>query len=319
MDPTLPPPPTPASTVGRPTLLKRWEALPANARGAVWVLMACFGFTVMATLAKTLGQRLDSFQAAFFRSLFGFVVLLPFIVRAGGFAVLRTAVPHLHGARALTGVIAMMCGFYAITHLPLATATALTFTKPFFMILLAILFLNEVVRWRRWTATIVGFVGVLIIVRPGTGMFEPAMLVSVLQALAIACSVTIIKRIPIAEPHVTILFYTSLVATVVTAIPAAFVWQPPSSGDWLLAVLIGITGAASQACVVRGYRIGEATAMAPFDYSRLLFATGFGFLFFLEIPDLTTFAGAAIIVASTVYIARREAQLGQVKSGPAES
>ncbi len=312
-------PADPAPPPGRrAAFAARWAALPANTRGAVWVLIACFGFTVMAAMAKALGQRLDSFQVAFFRCVFGFAFLLPFLIRAGGLTALRTRVPYLHGGRALTGVVAMMCGFYAITHLPLATATAITFTKPFFMIVLAVLFLGEAVRWRRWSATAAGFVGVLIIVRPGTGMFEPAMLVAVLQALAIACSVTLVKKIPIEEPHVTVLFYTAIVSTVVTAIPAAVVWQPPSAEDWVLAVLIGGVGVASQACVVRGYRIGEATAMAPFDYSRLLFATGFGFLFFLEVPDLMTFVGAGIIIASTVYIARREARLGTAKAGPAE-
>lgn len=312
-------PADPAPSPGRrAAFAARWASLPANTRGAVWVLIACFGFTIMATMAKALGQRLDSFQVAFFRCIFGFLFLLPFLIRAGGVTALRTGVPHLHGARALTGVVAMMCGFYAITHLPLATATAITFTKPFFMIVLAVLFLGEAVRWRRWSATAVGFVGVLIIVRPGTGMFEPAMLVAVLQALAIACSVTLVKKIPIREPHVTVLFYTAIVSTVVTAVPAALVWQSPSGEDWLLAVLIGGVGVASQACVVRGYRIGEATAMAPFDYSRLLFATGFGFVFFLEVPDLPTFVGAGVIIASTVYIARREARLGTAKAGPAE-
>ena len=290
-------------------LRQRWLALPANTRGGVWVLLAAVGFSITAVLAKTLGETLHSFQIAFFRSVVGLAVLLPLALRAGP-AIVRTGVPLLHLARALAGATAMMCGFYALTNLPLATATAITFTRPFFLIVLAVLFLGEPVRWRRWSATAVGFAGILVMLRPGAGPFDPAMLVALGQALAAATVVVFLKRMPPEERHLTVLVYTAAYTTVFTLAPALWVWREVSGTALVLAVLLGVIGVTSQAAIVRAYRIAEATAVAPFDYARLLFATGFGIVLFAEFPDLWTVLGAGIIVASTVYIARREARLG---------
>lgn len=295
----------------------RWEALSPNGRGAVLVIVGSAGFSVMAALVKHLGQSLDSFQIAFFRCVFGLMVLMPLLMRMG-IGELKTGVPHLHGLRALFGVTAMMSGFYAFTHLPLATATAVTFTKPFFMIILAVIFLGEIVRWRRGLATAVGFIGVLVILRPGVGDFDPAMLVAVLQALAISCTVVVIKHMPKQESTFALVFYFAAISTVVSAVPAALVWQWPSGPQWIVAMLIGLIGVTSQSMVVQGFRLGEATVLSPLDYSRLLFAVLFGLVFFAETPDPFVFLGAGIIIASTVYIARREAKLGVgPRTGPA--
>lgn len=298
-------------------LRERWLTLPANTRGGIWVLLAAVGFSITAVLAKSLGESLHSFQIAFFRSVVGLAVLLPLALRAGP-TVLRTPVPGLHLARALAGATAMMCGFYALTHLPLATATALTFTRPFFLIVLAVLFLGEPVRWRRWSATLVGFAGVLVMLRPGAGTIEPAMLVALGQALAASMVVVFLKRMPAEESHLTVLFYTAAYTTLFTLVPALWVWRDVSGPVLVTAVLLGVIGVTSQAAIVRAYRIAEATAVAPFDYARLLFATGFGIVLFSEFPDLWTMLGAGIIIASTVYIARREAKLGAPpKTAPA--
>ena len=290
-------------------LQERWRALPANTRGGLWVLLAAVGFSVMAVLAKSLGETLHSFQIAFFRSAVGLAVLLPLVMRAGR-GVLRTRVPGLHLVRAMTGAVAMMCGFYALTHLPLATATAITFTRPLFLIVVAVLFLGEPVRWRRWSATLVGFAGVMVILRPGAGDFDPAMLVALLQTLAASMVVVLLKRMPPEEKHLTVLFFTVAYTTIITLGPALWVWRESSGPILVTAVLMGAIGVSAQAAMVRAFRIAEATAVAPFDYARLLFATGFGMALFAEFPDAWTVLGAAIIVASTIYIARREARLG---------
>ncbi|NNG02715.1 MAG: DMT family transporter [Inquilinus sp.] len=296
-------------------LTARWQALPGNTRGALWVLLATCGFSAVSTLAKLLGAELHSVQIAFFRGLAGFVVLLPLLLRAGP-SVLRTTVPSLHVGRAVAGSTAMLCGFYAITALPLATATAITFARPFFLIVLAVLFLGEAVRWRRWTATAVGFVGVLVMVRPGGGGLDPALLVALGQPAAVSVAILLLKRMPPDERHLTVLGYMAALSTLFLAIPAALVWRTPSAEQLWLVLLMGVVGVAAQAAVVRGFRAGEATAVAPFDYARLLFATGIGVAFFAEVPDAWTAVGAAIIVVSTIYIARREARLGTVKAGP---
>ncbi len=292
------------------TLATRWTALPANVRGALWILAASILFSTMAALVKTLGARLDSFQIAFFRCAFGLAVILPFMVRAGP-SVFRTDRLPLHVFRALTGVTAMFCGFYALTHLPLADATAISFAKPLFMIVLAVFFLRETVRWRRWTATAVGFVGVLIMIRPGEAGLDPALLAALFGTLCVAVVVVLIKRLSTTEAPLTILFTFGVVSTLVSAIPAALVWRMPTAEELILLVLVGALGAAGQSCGIRGFRVGEATAVVPFDYSRLLFAGAFGYMLFGDIPTVHTVIGAGLIVASTLYIALREAKLGR--------
>lgn len=308
---------TPAAVQARLAIRTRqkWEALPANMRGALWVLAGSAGFSTMAVFIKTLGETWSPFQTAFFRSAVGLMILLPILWHAGP-AALRTSVPWFHVWRGAAGICAMLSGFYAITVLPLATATAITFAKPLFMILVAVLILGEAVRWRRWSATAIGFVGVVIMVRPGAGAFDPAMLVALNQALMIALSVAALKKLPPGESNVTVMIYFAILATAVTGIILPFVWVTPSWGELGLAIAMGAIGLGSQAAVIRGFRAGEATAVAPFDYSRLVFATGFGFLFFAEVPDGWTIAGSTVIVTSTLYIARREARLGTVKAGP---
>lgn len=296
-------------------LRARWSALPDNARGAAWILVSCLFFSSMAAIVKLLGSRLDSLQLSFFRALFGFLSILPFVAWTG-FGVVRSARLRLHVSRGLMGGVGMLAGFYAITHLPLAEATAIGFTKPLFMVVLAALVLGEVVRARRWSATAVGFIGVLIMVRPGSAALEVAALVGLIGALAAATVSLLIKRLSATEAPLTILFWLGVVTTAMTLPLALAVWRQPTLPELtLMAVAAGLASLA-QVCMIRGFRIGEASALAPFDYARLPVAAGFGFLLFAEVPDAVAIAGAALIVASTLYIARREAALGKREGQP---
>lgn len=298
------------------SLTARWLALSPNLRGVLWMLMASTGFTVMSALVKLLSESLDVIQVVFFRCVVGLLLLLPFVLAAGP-GVLRTAQPKLHAGRAICGVLAMSCGFYAFAHLPLATATAVSFTKPLFMVFVAVLLLGEAVRWRRWTATVIGFLGVLIMVRPDEGALDPAVFVSLAGALFVALSVALVKSMPPRESNLTILFYFALASTTVALVPALLIWRPPTLEEWAIGGAIGLLGVASQAAIVRAYRVAEATIVAPFDYTRLLLATLLGLWMFAEVPDIWVGVGALVIVASTVYIARREARVGlPPKAGP---
>ncbi len=299
----------------RPDLVQhRFHALAPNLRGALWVLAAALFFSTMALTAKALGSHLDSFQIAFFRAFFGLVVLLPFVLRAG-LAELKTRRPGMHLARGTIGALAMFCGFYAITHLKLADAVAITYTRQLFLIILAVLFLGETVRLRRWSATAVGFVGVLVMLRPGAEL-EMASLVALLGAFLIAVVNVFVKKLAATDRPLTLLLYFGVISTAVTLVPALMVWRAPSAAELVLLVLVGALGAAAHACMVRGFALGEATAVMPFDYMRLLFAGVVGFLVFAELPDRWTVAGAAIIVASTLYIALRELRLGKAELPP---
>lgn len=288
----------------------RLRRLPDNARGALWMLGAISAFATMDALIKWVGQTLDPFQIAFFRCVFGGLFVLPFALRHGPQAV-RTRRWGGHLARALIGYTAMILGFYAVTHLPLADATALSFTRPLFMIVLAVLFLGEQVRWRRWSATGIGFLGVLVMARPGDGGFDFAAGIAVAATLFVAGVGVMLKRLSATERPETIIFYFTIVSSLLSLGPALYVWRSPGWVDFAVMAALGALGSLGQYLTIRSYRIAEATAVDPVDYGRLLLATGFGFALFGELPDVWTLVGALIIVGSTLYITRREARLGR--------
>lgn len=285
-----------------------WGGLSGNARGALWMIASGLGFTFMALMIKLLGGRLDSFQIAFFRCLIGFLAILPLVAYYGASS-LRTSALRIHLLRGIFGLVAMFASYYAVARMPLASYTALSFTKPLFSTVLAVIILHEVVRWRRWTATLAGFVGVLVMVRPGADTFDTAALFALADALSIAFLVTLVKRLPAGETTLVMLFYFGVFSTAASLPPAILVWQAPTQTEYALLVGIGVLGVLSQSFWIRAYRAGEASVVAPFDYLRLLFAGAAGFLAFGELVDGWTLAGAGIIVVSTVYIARREARL----------
>ena len=300
----------PGASSAVPPSVEGGFGLSPNHRGALWMLAAGLGFTLNGTLVKTLGQQgLDAYQIAFFRSLVGLLAVSPLLWRIG-FSRLRSRHPWLHVFRVIFGVGAMVCGFYALTRLPLADVTALGFTTPLFATVLAVIFLREPVRWRRWSATALGFLGVVIMVRPGAGTFEPAAVVALGMAFGIAAALVLVKRLPAGESQIAMLFYFGLRSVLITAGPAAAVWQPPSGPQYLLLIVMGLLGLGSQAMMIHAFRIGEASFVAPFDYGKLLAAGLLGFFVFAEVPDLWTLTGAAIIVGATLYIARREAAVG---------
>jgi drug/metabolite transporter (DMT)-like permease len=277
------------------------------------MILASAVYSGQALIVKTLGQRLDPFEIAFFRCAFGLIAVIPFLAGTRGMVI--SGNPWMHVLRSIVGVAGMFCGFYAVTHLPLATATAISFTKPLFLIVLAVLFLGETVRWRRWTATAIGFLGVLIVVRPGSEVFSFAMVVALAGSFFIADVAVLVKKLSETDRNVTILFYFGVITTVVSAVPALFVWQNPTLLEWPLLLLVGVGAALGQYFSLRSLRIAEATAVMPYDYTRLLFAGFFGYTFFAEIPDFWTLAGIAVLIASTLYIAHREMRLGVATRG----
>lgn len=292
-----------------PQPLARLALLPVNVRGALWVLCAAVLFTAMGTLVKLLAAHFDSFQLAFFRALFGLLAVVPFMWRLGLAGLGSRRLP-LHLARGVTGAATMLCGFYALTHLSYADAVSFSYARTLFLIPLAVLFLAEVVRVRRWAATAAGFAGVVVMLRPG-GELELATLVALLGAFLAAVTTVMIKKLAETERPELLIFYFGVISTLATVGPAVAVWKQPSLAELAVMLLTGACGAGGQYCMIRGYRIGEATAVIPFDYSRLLFAGVIGVILFAEYPDAWTLTGAAVIVASTLYIALREARLGK--------
>lgn len=285
-------------------LVAAWSRLPGNRRGALWMLVGAAGFTLNGALVKLLGAGgMHPFEISFVRSMVAFVAILPFLWRSGP-GVLRSNHLRIHLARGAAGGTAMICAFYALTKIPLADFTALSFTTPLFILLLAALILGERVGLRRWSAVAVGFLGVLVMTRPGAGAFDPNALGALAMALGIATAVVLVKRLPPSESQVTMLIYFCLVSMAMSAGPAAFVWRMPTPAEALLLVAIGVLGISSQSVMIRAFRAGEASFVAPFEYSRLLLAGALGFFLFAETPDLWSLVGAAVIIAATLYLAR---------------
>ena len=288
-------------------LLRRWQALPENIRGAVWITLAALSFTLMAAVIKALGSRLDSFEIAFFRCVFALAVTFPFLLREGD-AAFRTQRLGLHIGRAAVGVVAMFCGYYGITKLPLADATVIGFTRALFMIPLAVLFLGERAQVARWSAAAVGFLGVLVMLRPGGNGPVFAVVIALLGGAFTAMGIVQVKKLAETEHPATILVFYNF-ATTLVSLPIVFlVWITPTLSELVLLGLVAALAGAGQFCTIRGYGIAEASAVVPFGYSRMVFAPLLGLAFWGETPGGWSLAGGAIIIGSTLFIALREAR-----------
>jgi drug/metabolite transporter (DMT)-like permease len=289
-------------------LLTKWRALPANLRGALWMLMSAVIFVFADATIKYLARSLEPVEIVFFRNVFSLATLLPVALRAGGLTAFHTNYPGLQFSRALLGGLAMICIFYSLQLLPLADATAIMFSRTLWMIPCAVLFLHEAVRWRRWTATVVGFIGVLLIVRPDGGM-GPGVIFALSNAVMAAAIFTIIKKLKSkGESNLTILLWHASVTILITAVPTYLYWQTPTLFEFGLLIGLGISLTLAHTCLIQALAVGEATAISPFEYSRVVFSTLIGVFFFAEIPTVWTIAGAALVILSGFYIARREAR-----------
>lgn len=293
-----------------------FDKLPANIRGAAWVVLSAFLLTVMGAMVKDLAKDIHSFEIVFFRCLIGAIALAPFIARAG-LNSFKTRRPGLLLLRTLVGTTGMFCVFYSFQHMPLAEAVAIIFSRPLFAVVLAIPFLGEVVGWRRAFAAVIGFCGVLIMVRPGSAAFDPVALVALMGAFTAGAIAIIIKQLARTESTTTILIWFTVTGTIVSLIPAATVWVWPTPEQWAWLIAIGVVGIAGQAALTRGFGTGDTSFVTPFDYSRLVFATMLGIALFAEVPDLWKAVGALIIVGSGYYIARREMLLARAKKSAA--
>lgn len=285
-----------------------WRGLPKNVHAALWIALGGFLLVCMSSLIKELGNELHTFQIVFIRCLFGAIFILPVMFKQG-IESFKTQRPWLHCVRVCLGMTAMYCVFYSLTHMALAEAVAIVFSRPLFAVLLAIPLLGEIVGWRRAIATAVGFVGVLVMVKPGTSDFEPVALVAVVGAMFAGSVIIAIKKLSATESVRSIVFWFSGGGALIAVIPAMIVWQMPSAEAWFMLIAVGGFGVTGQMAATRGFSLGEASAVAAFDYLRLIYAGIFGIILFSEIPDMWAVTGAAIIVISTVYIARREIKL----------
>lgn len=273
-------------------------------------------FTLMTMLIKYLGDDYPAALQTFYRNAAGLVVMLPLIARDPR-AAFRTHRPGLLMFRAGAGTLGMILGFYAYQKLPLADANALSFTRTLWLVPLAAFVLKEHVGPRRVTATVIGFLGALLMLQPSAtgGMGWPAA-AALIGAFLVALTVAGMKFMTRDHTTMTLMSWSAALGFVLSIPPALFVWRTPEFHDLLLLAAMGVLGVITQACYIRGMSEGDAAVMAPIDYTRLVFAVVLGYFLFGELPDRMTLLGAAVIIGSTIYITWREAQLGKPKLTP---
>ncbi|MDH3414172.1 MAG: DMT family transporter [Gammaproteobacteria bacterium] len=267
-------------------------------------------FASMHALVRHLSGNLHPFEVAFFRSIFGLVAIAPLMWRVGP-SVLVSRNPGLLAVRGLVGGLSLMTWFYGLSITPIATATALSFTSAIFASIGAAIFLRERMRLRRWTAVLLGFSGVLIIVRPGLALFEPGSMVIVLAAILWGVGIVLVKTIARTDETVTIVAWTAMWLIMVTAIPVWFVWTAPTWTQLAWLLLIGILGTVGTFAWPQALKTADASLVIPADFIRLVWAGAIGFVAFGEIPDRWMWIGAALIIGSTLYIGLREAKLSK--------
>jgi drug/metabolite transporter (DMT)-like permease len=284
----------------------RFRGLGPNARGALWAAAAVLAFSTMDTLVKWMGSSLHPLQIAFFRCAFALLATLPWLLMAGGPAAFRTRRLGGHFLRAFFGYSAMATGFYALVHMNFADAVALGYVRTLFLVPLAVFLLGEAANWRRWAAIGAGFAGVLVMLRPGAGVFDPVALFALASGFFVACVSVTMKRLAETERPQAILFWFAVFASLLSLGPALFVWRWPSGSEWPVLMFMGALGTLGQFFIVRAFRIAEATAVDPVDYGRLVVVAIVGVTVFGEAIQTHTVLGTALIVLATLYIAREQ-------------
>ncbi|AMJ62851.1 DMT family transporter [Bosea sp. PAMC 26642] len=299
-----------ALPAARPRHLQRahgwWCAATPNMRGSLLMIAAFAAFAVMMTLIKLAGGRVPLAQILIVRQLV-MTLILGLVVGRALPRIMHTSRPGLQFLRGMFSLGAMLCGFTALIYLPMAEATALGFAQVLFVTLLAIVILGEVVDRRRWIAMALGFAGVVIMLRPTGEAMNGYALLAILGALFGAGITISVRVLGHTEKTETILFWQGAVVLIALGGPALFLWTHPTPNEWALMIGIGVVGTAGQWLVTRAYQMGEASALAPLDFVRLLLATASGYLVFAEIPNLVTIVGAALVAGGTVYTMRHNA------------
>lgn len=274
---------------------------------------ACVVWSFLSWIVRDLAADMHAFEIVFFRNLFGFLAIAPFLFRHGIPAFPRQEI-GIYAIRSGFGLVAMLGWFYALTVIPLADATALSFAAPIFATIAAIIILGEVVRLRRWTATVIGFTGAMVVLRPGADDISVGAVAALASAAAIAVVIVLVRILARTETSDRIVAFHTLLLLPMSLIAAAFFWVWPTWPQLFLCVVLGGTATLANWMTVRAFTIGETTAVMPYDFTRLPFMALVGYLFFAEVPDIWTWAGGGIIFISSFYIARREAQLARAET-----
>jgi len=272
-------------------------------RGALLMLASGLLFATMGALIKSVSVSLPNEMVVFFRSLIGLFALTPWLMHHGP----RYFATHKLGAhllRALTGLAAMYCFFYALGHLPLAEAVLLNYSAPLFIPLAALLWAGEGFSRKLWWPIGIGFVGIALILKPGLELFTPVALIGVASGVLSALAMAGIRRLTSTEPATRIVFYFSLTATLVSSVPLLWRWQMPDPALWVKLIAIGALATSAQLLMTRAYAHAPAAQVGPFSYGIVVFAGLFGWALWGELPDLLSLTGVLLVAGAGILTIR---------------
>ena len=289
------------------TIFFRWFLEKGYLQGAFWAIMICVVSVTNDVFMRLLGQRLPVIEIIFFRFLFSMVTIVP-LMMSQGLTLFKTQRPGLHFLRAILGVCAIGACCYSVTVMPLSENTTIMFSQPLFFLPLAVLFLNEKIRISRWVATLIGFIGLILIIQPGTQAFQMVAFVPMLAALFFALLDILAKKMVSTENTYNMLFYFAFGTTVCAFVPALFMWITPTPLEFLYLVLLGLGANLIQVCLIRAFSATDASGLMPFRYVEFIFSSVVGFLLFAEIPSGRLFLGAPLIIAGALFITYYESR-----------
>jgi drug/metabolite transporter (DMT)-like permease len=290
-------------------------------------LISALLFAVMSALVRFLGEKYPVGQIVFFRSAFAIIpVVLIYAWRNELAAAVRTNRPLGHAGRGLISIGGMFCNFAALARLPIVDATAISFAAPLITVALAAVFLKERVRIYRWTAVIVGFVGIVVMLAPyfdfssrvGATVTVLGFVFAITGAFCNAGSVIQTRRLTQTETTSSIVFYFSLICALAGLATWPFGWLTPTTLEFAALLTVGLCGGLAHILLTESYRWAPASLVAPFDYTAMLWAFALGYIFFNEVPTVYVFIGAAIIAAAGLFVIWRERQLGLQRVRAAE-
>ena len=295
------------------------DRLPPVMRATVYALLAAFFFSGMSIFIRLASEELHPTVIVFFRNLLALAWMIPWLM-SSGLGAMRTQRMGMFGLRAILGLIGMTSGFWAVTLIPIAQATALSFTSPIFATIGAALILGEVVRLRRWTAIIIGFWGAMIVVVGnaggfgGLGALEIGVILALVNSVIMAANKLVLKSLTRTESAEAIVTYMVLLLTPLSLVPALFFWDWPSLIGFFWLGCLALAGTLGHLCITRAFKAAEVTVVLPFDFARLPISALLALLIFSQVPTFWTILGGLVIFAATFYIARREAQLARASA-----
>lgn len=275
-------------------------------RGCIYLTCSGLLFSLMGVLIRFASDEANNETVVFCRNLVGLLLFLPWLLR-NGLAPVRTQVPHLHLVRALVGLAAMYCFFFAIAHIPLAEAMLFTYSAPVFVPLVSRIWLGEPLSFRVYGAIAVGFLGVAMVLKPGAEMFRPISLVGLAASILAATAFVAVRRLSRSEPSLRIVFYFTVFSTLISSVPMIWAWEGVSTQILGLLVGVGILATLSQVVMSEAYRLAPISVISPFSYSAIVFSAVWAWLIWNEPVDALAAMGAVLIFASGVMTLRRPA------------